>query len=131
MRIFILEDDPIRIKAFKAAFEKEEVDWATEAIYAADMLGRNHYDMAFLDHDLGGEIFVDPERDDTGSGVCRRIASWINMDTQKHLLNTSFIIHSMNPIGARNMENILKDAGCRFVKWIPFSTVVMQFYLKL
>lgn len=53
-------------------------------------------DVLFLDHDLGGEVYVDSQREDCGMEVAR----WLVKNPQN--INT-IVLHSFNPIGKHNM----------------------------
>jgi CheY-like chemotaxis protein len=85
------------------------VDNAIEAIETIKTLPV--IDVLFLDHDLGGEVYVDSGREDTGAEVARWIAE--NKPNIK-----SIIIHTYNSVGAENMLYILKDYA---VDYLPFA----------
>jgi len=100
MNIFILEDDPSRMKLFNEWFKDHEIDhsdWAGDAI---NSLRSIKYDVIFLDHDLGGQAFVDSNDPNTGYQVAKTIPDGINA-------NTPVIVHSMNPAGGKNILDVL------------------------
>lgn len=66
-RILFLDDDPVRGEIFLAEHPGAVARTADECI--AYLCGP--WDEVHLDHDLGGEIFVDHERDDCGMAVVR------------------------------------------------------------
>jgi hypothetical protein len=69
--LLVLEDHAGRNAHFRAAYpEATIVETAHEAI---DALQKQAWDHASLDHDLGGEIFVDSSRSDCGMEVVRWI----------------------------------------------------------
>ena len=61
------------------------------------------YDEIFidLDHDLG---FDDDNYEYNGCDICKYIV-------ENQIKINGFHIHSMNPVGAQNMRNILQDYG--------------------
>lgn len=108
-KTLILEDDINRINEFKQRFNEVSitiepffVDTAKDCI---DKLEADHFDLVFLDHDLGGQVFVDTENKNTGSEVARYIST-----SEKSFDNTTFICHSYNPAGRKNICSLIK--GC-------------------
>lgn len=118
MRIFILEDDRQRILLFREASAELDVTYAESCAEAQE---RYHppYDVMFLDHDLGGQIFVNSDDDNTGSAFSR----WLPADDAKY--HPTIIIHSYNPDGTEYMRQTLVDKGYTAHK-IPFGTVVLN-----
>jgi hypothetical protein len=116
MSILFLDDDPDRIRAFRSRIPSAVITKTADEVIA-QLLAEN-WDVVCLDHDLGGEMFVSSERDDTGAGVARWIA-----DNKPSV--GRFIVHSHNPDGAKNMESVLKGAEYE-VQRIPFSTLISQ-----
>lgn len=106
MRILILEDDPERITQFmqKLVGHDVEVEMSTEG--AIDLLENTlvPFDAMLLDHDLGGEVFVDSSREDTGMEFVRRL---VETDHPKVPVG----VHSANPGGRANMLGLLKQHG--------------------
>ena len=72
-------------------------------------------------HDLGGEIFVDSNRPDTGAELARWVAG------SKYDNSVSIVIHSMNPDGQIAMYNELTNAGYEFTYITPFRELLTQF----
>lgn len=112
--ILFLDDDLGRTRIFKGYFpESKCVETAQEMI---DMISNlNKIDVVFLDHDLGGESFVDSRRKDCGMEVIR----WIfknkpNID--------KIVIHSMNLLAAEEMYETMKTANYDVEK-MPFRTI--------
>lgn len=58
--------------------------------------------IAFLDHDLGGKIFVDSNKEQTGV----HFAKWIAENDESYK-DRIIIVHSMNPYGAIDINNAL------------------------
>jgi hypothetical protein len=65
------------------------------------------WDEVHLDHDLGGEHFVDLSRQDCGMEVVR----WICLEPRPHLKATQFFVHSHNPNAATMMGMQLMSNG--------------------
>lgn len=102
-KIFVLEDSQARIDLFKKKFKKDDVyyfDNVKEAIEGFDLLGP--FDIILLDHDLDGLIFVNSNDDNTGYQFAKFLS--------KKEVKSQIIIHSMNPVGARNMKDLLPQA---------------------
>jgi CheY-like chemotaxis protein len=123
MKILILEDDDIRIAIFQQYFlylSQYTVYYVKTASDAITLLeGNSDFDLAFLDHDLGGEVFVDSGRPDTGAGVTRWLAeSGYNRDI-------SITIHSLNPSGQIAMQHTLLKSGFNFVHIMPFTQLAV------
>jgi len=62
------------------------------------------FDLIFLDHDLGGDVYVDSEEKNTGN----QFAKWLCQS--KSLKDTPIIIHSLNYYGVQNMKRFLPKA---------------------
>lgn len=113
--VVFLDDDPKRTQAFVAKIPHATcVETAQEVI---DILGsQNKTHSLFLDHDLGGEIYVDSDRPDTGMEVVR----WI--ETNKPTIDLIFV-HTMNPGAGTEMTNRLEALGYH-VRRIPFNLLI-------
>jgi hypothetical protein len=103
-RILFLDDDPMRAEIFLAA--NPEAVWVETASACIARLAEE-WDEVHLDHDLGGERFVDLSRDDCGMEVVR----WLCLEPHPHLKRTRFLIHSHNPIAAQMMAMQIHVAG--------------------
>lgn len=103
-RVLILEDDPVRIKKFKSIMLgiNAKADFTETASDAINKLKQEEYDLILLDHDLGGEIYVATENENTGSAVARWISE--NPFTYKYPI---VIVHSLNPAGAEYMVSLI------------------------
>lgn len=106
MKILILDDDENRHRLFKKHFtplhQLTHVITAREAIH---YLQHDNFDAIFLDHDLGGHAFVDSNGpEETGYTV----ALWLRDHPNRCPKNV--YIHSMNPIGASNIQSVLPDS---------------------
>ena len=112
-RLLFLDDDPTRAAVFLA--ENPDAVWVQTA---ADCLARlaERWDEVHLDHDLGGEHFVDLSRVDCGMEVVR----WLCLEPRPHLARTQFFIHSHNASAAMTMAMQMYVAGYR-VEARPFG----------
>ena len=101
MKIFILEDSPIRVVNFMQDFLQEDLTISNNAEEAIKNLTTTKYDYIFLDHDLGGDIMVCSSEKNTGANVAKHV----------HVSNidTPVVIHSWNPTGCENMKSILES----------------------
>jgi len=107
MRILILEDNGDRVQTFyRALVPAHELVVCTHATAAFTLAAGGQWDYIFLDHDLGGEAFVDSRHDNTGAEFCRKYATWLHScgpATQASC--PKIIVHSWNPDGAENMAS--------------------------
>jgi CheY-like chemotaxis protein len=103
-RVLVLEDSPERIAWFKQHLpDARYVATVTDAILA--MASDKHYDVLFLDHDLGG----------TNSHGYNETGPGCGEDVARHILDSGYVadsvvIHSWNPVGAANMARHLPGA---------------------
>ena len=102
--ILFLDDDPLRCARFQALYADAAV--VTTAPQAVAALRAQAWELVCLDHDLGGEMYVDSARADTGMGVVR----WI---VAARPAVDRFIVHSFNDVGAALMVEALVGAGYR------------------
>jgi hypothetical protein len=73
---------------------------------AISLLEHVKFDLVFLDHDLGGEAFVNSSEPNTGAEVSRWLEDPINHMSKPRVL----VIHTMNPAGRKYMAQALPDA---------------------
>lgn len=95
-RRLFLDDDPWRATFF--LINHPEAVWVQTAAECIEKLGET-WDEVHLDHDLGGEHFVEISREDCGMEVVR----WLCLRPRPHLRRTRFTIHSHNPDAALMM----------------------------
>jgi hypothetical protein len=83
---------------------------------AKEVLSRDeHWEIAFLDHDLGGEVMVDTSKYNTGTTLVRwMIANKVKVDT--------VVVHTLNETAAKGMVIDLRGAGYH-VQRIPFTNL--------
>lgn len=115
MKIFILDDDPLRHLNFSKRFDTwHEVVHAYTTEEAGLMLTKlGPFDVCYLDHDLndyGKHSMVATGygmQELTGFDVARFIARELAVDKRP----TRVVVHSWNPPGARMMVEILQEVG--------------------
>jgi hypothetical protein len=85
------------------------------AAMAIRFLGESpvHFDTVYLDHDLGGETWQDPDDKNTGSEVVR----WIVLNRPR--IGRVFV-HSMNTPAGNRMADNLRQAGydAQYRSWL-------------
>jgi hypothetical protein len=112
-QILFLDDDPARARAFlKRHPEAAWVETAEECIARL----AEEWDQIHLDHDLGGEIYVDCSRPDCGMEVVR----WLCAEPRGHVNEALFIIHTHNAEAAQLMLQSLREQGYQAV-YRPFG----------
>lgn len=108
MDVFILEDDPNRMKIFRRNLIGHPISHADNVHDAKKILSGKKFDYIFLDHDLGGKTYVDSNDPNTGYQLAKWIAS-------KSIPYQRLIVHSLNTVGAQNIQSVIPDA-----ELIPF-----------
>lgn len=123
MKIFILEDDPRRMKLFYKKIGVENTIFHSDNVEEAKKIFNDHkpFDYIFLDHDLGGEIYVPSGHSNTGYQFAKLLA-------EQDDLSGNICIHTMNPIGAENMAEVLSTYSC--VTIVPFNFLIENLLLK-
>ncbi len=116
-RILFLDDDPERAQIFQGMYP--QAHWVQTVEDCVDHLDRP-WDLVYLDHDLGGEKFVDLSRDDCGMAVVR----WLTQTQRPHLKQTRFIVHSHNSQAAQIMVMQLEASGYR-ADATPFTLLTL------
>lgn len=117
MNILILEDSNERQQLFKNLLKSHNIfitDKISEAIKACEDI---QWNIMFLDHDLDQQGWVSSKEENTGYSFVKWLVS---TNFQKKSLN---YVHSMNPIGANHMVNLLHDYG-RDAIWMPFNLLL-------
>lgn len=116
MKILFLDDDLSRRDLFSRLVNRRahDVFICADAMAAMSCLQEMQpFDFVFLDHDLGGEAYVDTDHKNTGSEVARFIV--------KHLPKIKrIIIHSVNSPASEHMYALLTSAGY-MVEYIPWG----------
>lgn len=128
MKILVLEDDPNRIEIFKKHLSKHDTAYTDTAQGAIDLLKANEYDVIFLDHDLGGQTYVDAKNTNTGSEVVRFLVEQ-DVNGIGCNIHATYIIHTMNPDAGKHMRYDLHRLGFKVSK-IMFGTDQFNAILK-
>lgn len=111
MKILFLDDDAERNRVLKTNTTKLYT-WVKTASECIEALKNEDWDLVLLDHDLGGQQFVDSNREDTGMEVVRWISE--NKPKIKHVF-----VHSYNSGAADTMVKSLRADYP--VEYIPFG----------
>jgi len=120
MNILFLDDSKSRITKFEYEFytrkmnEKNSLDVVETSADCIKKLQEKDYDVILLDHDLGGEVFVDSSREDTGAEVVR----WIISNKKPESIKQIFV-HSHNEPARLQMVKSLKASGFQSIE-APF-----------
>lgn len=123
MRILFLDDDRNRHSLFTNKLDNIgakdiSLHHAFDYNSFVELVSKNNYDMVFLDHDLSYEaVMCDPNNIEEKTGT--DVAKWICENKKPNELN-EIVIHSLNPVGSKNMVSILFEYG--------FSVVCCTFY---
>jgi hypothetical protein len=115
MKRLFLDDNPERASSYLK--EYPGAVWVTTSSACIRQL-QNSWDLVSLDHDLGGEIYVDSGREDCGMEVVRFLEEY----KPEYLKDTQFIVHSFNAVAAVRMIGTLRDLGYK-ATYIPFGTI--------
>jgi hypothetical protein len=116
MKVLFLDDDGQRHETFRTKAGHHEVDYVWTADEAIKAMEGTRYDLACLDHDLGGRTFVPSDGvEPTGYTVAKAIA-----DGQVQA-PARVIVHSFNPVGAKHMIDCLRQASVSCIQ-SPFGT---------
>lgn len=126
MKIFVLEDNPIRQKWFKRTFFKDEIFIFDNVQKAKEFLIENKdIDILFLDHDLDHRIYVNSDEENTGYQLVRFIA-------EENFNCKMVVIHSLNNYGADRMYDLLEQyKSVEILKRIDFlqlKTMTRDFF---
>jgi len=114
MRILILEDNFERIEFFKQLLKNHDIFITKDIQVALDFLRLNQCEVIFLDYDLGEDHLTSLNN---GYELVKKIVE------EKLQPNSQFYIHSLNPIGANQMVNLLRDYNYKAI-WHPYSLMI-------
>jgi CheY-like chemotaxis protein len=104
-RILVLDDDPNRLKAFRSIL-------GIGNLLTTELENNEVFDYIFLDHDLGGEQFVNS---DIGTGY--EVAKWLSEHKDK-IPSSPIIIHSLNGPAAWRMQSLLPNSQYHPFAWM-------------
>jgi len=105
IKAFILEDSEERAKTFRSALEGWDITLCSACVDALKHIMETKFDIIFLDHDLGGKVFV-PQTDKEASGypVAQAIPGSINKETP-------VVVHSWNIPAAKSMVEAIGETA--------------------
>ncbi len=112
-RRLFLDDDPARAATFLEAYP--DAVWVQTVPECLARLAER-WDEVHLDHDLGGEHYVDVDREDCGMEVVR----WLAREPREHLRRARFTVHTHNMAAAWIMAMQIQAMGYR-VEARPFG----------
>ena len=118
MRILVVEDDPERHAFFLRELGEHDVCICQNAFKGSNAITKSKFDMIFLDHDLGGRVFVNSDDENTGYQVALKVKGSPNEGAE-------FIVHSMNVVGAENIVKHLEGIGCN-VRYEPYYQLMKK-----
>jgi len=100
MKILILDDDKERHRAFKKNLIGNTLTHTYTASECIEQLKNGTWDICFLDHDLGGQVYQESKE-----GTGWEVAKWIHDNLEKKPRRV--IIHSFNQPAAMKMKNLI------------------------
>jgi hypothetical protein len=117
VKIFVLEDDANRVMRLEQELIGHEVTFAKSVATAREAWGKGGFDLALLDHDLGGKTFVDSKEEDTGYRFLEEKVGEMG--------DTVVVLHSLNPAGAMNMFNLARGKVSAALR-VPFGKPLFE-----
>jgi len=118
MKIFIIEDNIYRLNWFCKQFIDCEIEIVTTSKEGITLFESGYIpDVAFFDHDLGGEEMLDSSDPDTSIVLAQYLK-------EKEKKINRIIIHSLNPAGSTNLFNILHSVAGGNIAQIPFNILI-------
>jgi CheY-like chemotaxis protein len=123
MKIIFLDDDHQRWYQFQSQVPQAfRAETAEECIKMIE--DRPDIDWLFLDHDLGGEAYVNSSREDCGMEVVRYLCEDPRTKSIKNI-----VVHSYNVVAAAEMYKKLQETGYN-VKLVPFYNLIQAIKFK-
>jgi type II secretory pathway component PulM len=116
--ILFLDDDPGRIRWLRSQAPSATCCETAEELIAALSEAQGSIERLFLDHDLGGEMYVNSDEPNTGMEVVR----WL--ESHPKAIGT-VVVHSLNATAAQAMIERLASAGYHAVH-VPFIQLRQQ-----
>jgi CheY-like chemotaxis protein len=110
MKILILEDDMERVEQFHKNLQPHTLFFTDRTGDAIHLLKTQKWDVLFLDHDLGGQVYQE-----SGPGTGYEVAGFLEQNPD--LMPPNIVIHSLNFPGAEKMAQALRWKATRF----PFA----------
>ena len=112
MNILFLDDQQSRHDAIAKYLIGYNLVHVYTAIECIEHLDKHNWDAVFLDHDLGGHIYVDSKETNTGAEVAR----WLKEHPDRQ--PPHMYIHSFNPVGAMDMWHNIPKAIIKPISFV-------------
>lgn len=112
-RVLFLDDRSKRIHSALNKYKNCDLTIVATAVECLRFLSEEDWDVLFLDHDLGGEEFVNPESKTCGMQVVRYLEKTGWPEGKKR---PSIVIHSSNIFAANAMKKRLVKMGFAVVQ---------------
>lgn len=129
MNILFLDDMIERWEIFKEVsdYGGHTTQWVKTAEEAVEALTDKSFDIVFLDHDLSYEHYVAKDGDYGSIKTGQYVADYIAEELLQSNMPKYVIIHSMNPVGSKNMrQSLLKRyTGLNLIN-IPFNPISIK-----
>lgn len=113
MKILFLDDDELRHTYAAQALIGHDVHHVRTVPEALASLAEHEFDVAMLDHDLGGTQYA-PSDEESGYQVAVAIAERVTPAPRR------VVVHSYNQPGAARMVTALRGGGVQSA-WFPFG----------
>jgi CheY-like chemotaxis protein len=117
VKILVLEDNAQRTKIFNRSLIGHEVVVTEFAEEAIKYLNESEWDVLFLDHDLGGKVFVK-----TVENTGYQVACWLEENPSRK--PKTIFLHSLNPDGRKRMKQAIPDAIEAAFGWMVADRLV-------
>ena len=121
MNILFLDDMEARTKKFKSFVPSARCTETAVGMIGLINSSDEPIDYIFLDHDLGGQTFVDSSESNTGMEVVR----WMEANQEDLPEIEVVVVHSHNPVAAQNMVLKLQDMNINS-EAIPFGDLNLE-----
>jgi len=113
--VLVIDDDQERHNGFNRILRGANVKHVYNYDQAIDALNKQTFEVIYFDHDLadyGDSPTGYGERERTGADIALYLVRMLPRDRYPKLA----VIHSLNPVGAQNIESALKPAGIRCIR---------------
>jgi len=103
MKILILEDNLERQEQFRKNLVGHNIEITDSSKTAIEKLSSEKWGLLMLDHDLGGQVFVE-----SGENTGFEVAQFLEKNKQH--MPKNIIVHSLNVPGSQNIISVLPNA---------------------
>lgn len=127
--LLFLDDDPRRAAVAYQRMsdsERERTIWC-KTVEETIVTLRDYKDsleVVMLDHDLGGQTYVNSKREDCGMEVIRYLEKCKRETPEefKAFVDVNFVVHTYNTYAGHRMVERLQKLGIKRVVYQPFGT---------